>query len=95
MNHGEGHPCEHAVLQCDRDTKNAIAGQIARLEELKAQLGQLPASSPEAQTLRREAIRIVNQLYEQCKATHCSCRISSWYYQTSVALGAPMSWTPL
>ena len=91
INHGDQHPVLHASLQESRETREARVRQLARLDELKA---QLPAS-PEAESTRREAVRVLNQLYEETKGAHCSCRISSWYYQTSVALGAPLSWTPL
>ena len=95
MIHSEGHPCEHANLQCDGASKDAVAAQIVRLDNLKCQLGQLPADSPEAQSVRREAIKIVNQLYESLKGSFCSCRIPGWYYRTSAEWGAPLSWTPM
>ncbi len=95
MNHGEGHPCQHAALQCDQASKEAVAGQIATLDELKAQLGQLVVGSPEAEAVRREAIRVVNVLYEQTKGSFCNCRISNWYWRISAELGAPLSWTPM
>ncbi len=95
MIHSEGHPCEHANLQCDGASKDAVAGQIMRLDDLKCQLGQLPADSPEAQAVRREAIKIVNQLYESLKGSFCNCRISGWYHRTSAELGAPLSWEPM
>jgi len=95
MIHSEGHPCEHANLQCDGASKDAISRQVAALNELKARLGQLAVGSPEAEAVRREAIRVANVLYEQTKGSFCNCRISNWYWRISAELGAPLSWTPM
>ena len=95
INHAEQHPVLHASLQESRETREARIRQLARLDELQAQLAQLPTDSPEVESTRREAVKVLNQLYEETKSSHWSCKISSWYYQTSVALGAPPSWTPV
>ncbi len=95
MNHGAEHACLHASLQVDGPSKDAVRAGIKKLDDLKCQLGQLPADSPEAQAVRREAIKIVNQLYESLKGSFCNCRISGWYHRTSAELGAPLSWEPM
>ncbi len=94
MNHAEQHPVLHASLQESRETRDARIHQLARLDDLQAELGRL-ADSPEAEVTRREAIRVLNGLYEECKTSHCSCLISTWYYRTSAELGAPLSWEPM
>ncbi len=89
------HPVMHASETETGETREARARQLDKLDDLQIQLGQLPAYSPEAQRVRREAIRVLNGLYEECKTSHCSCMISNWYYRTSAELGAPLSWTPM
>ena len=89
------HPVLHASEGETGETREARARQLARLYVLQTQLGQLPADSPEAEVARREAIRVLNGLYEECKGSMCSCMISNWYHRTSAELGAPLSWEPM
>ncbi len=89
------HPVMHASLDETRETREARQRQLERLNELQAQLAQLPTDSPQAAKVRREALRTVNILYEETKASQCSCLISNWYWRISADLGAPLSWEPI
>ncbi len=89
------HPVMHASEDETGVTREARQRQLARLDELQGQLAQLPTDSPEAEAARREAVRVLNGLYEECKGSMCSCMISNWYHRTSSKLGAPLSWEPM
>ena len=89
------HPVLHASETETGETREARQRQLHRLDELRHRLGQLSVHSPEAKVTQREAIKVLNQLFEACKFSHCSCKISNWYWRISADLGAPLSWTPL
>ncbi len=89
------HPVMHASEGETRETREARQRQLDKLNQLQAQLAQLPADLPETEATRREAVRVLNGLYEECKTSHCSCLISGWYHRTSAELGSPLSWTPM
>ena len=85
MNHGEGPPCEHAALQCDRDSKNAVAAQIVRFDNAMVLLaGDL--SEADVDPMITEAASAMSILYEGAKGNWCNCRVSSWYHASLVAL---------
>lgn len=88
------HPVLHASEHETRETREARQRQLDKLEELRALLGQL-SDPPEVERVRREALRVLNSLFEQCKVSYCSCSISHWYYRVSAELGYPLSWEPL
>ena len=87
MNHSEGHPVLHAHLQVDVDTFLAVTRQVDRLTALVASV------RTEAET--REALQIVESLYEQANGSHCNCRVEGWYRSTRRLLGAPVAWQPV
>ncbi len=109
MNHGEGHPCEHATLQCERDEKLAVRGQIAWLDQSMTRLaGDLPQADVEPTIAA--AARAISNLYETTKTSWCNCRVASWYHRSLVELQryavkhlgekvgverVPVNWTPL
>jgi len=94
-NPDNSHPVLHASLDETHETREARQRQLEKLNQLQGQLTKLPTNSPQAEKVRREAIRVLNGLYEECKGSMCSCMISNWYYKTSAELGAPLSWMPL
>ena len=94
-NPDNSHPILHASLDENHVTLEARQRQLEKLTTLQAQLTKLPTDSPQAEKVRREALRTVNILYEECKTSRCSCLISNWYWRTSANLGFPPSWTPL
>jgi hypothetical protein len=87
MNHNDQHPVLHAHQQCDVDTFLAVTRQVDRLNALIGQCRN------DADT--REALQIVESLYEQSKGGFCNCRVEPWYRATRRLLGAPVAWQPV
>ncbi len=85
MIHSEGHPCEHANLQCDGASKDAVAGQIMRFDNAMTLLaGDL--SEADVDPLIKEAANAMEILYEGAKGSWCNCRVASWHHTSEVAL---------
>ena len=85
MNHGEGHSCQHAALQCDQASKEAVAGQIVRFDNAMTLLaGDL--SEADVDPLIKEASSAMEILYEGAKGSWCTCRVAPWHHASEVAL---------
>jgi hypothetical protein len=109
MNHGEGHPCEHAALQCDRASKDAVAAQIVRFDNAMVLLAG-DISDGDVEPMIKEAASAMSILYEGAKGSWCNCRVASWYHSSLVQLQrhairywgelkgrekVPVNWEPL
>lgn len=85
INHAEQHPCQHAALQCDRASKDAVAAQIVRFDNAMVLLaGDL--SDSDVEPMIKEAVNAMEILYEGAKGSWCNCRVASWYYANLVAI---------
>ena len=85
MNHGEGHPILHACLQTASDQRDAMAGQITRLDQAMVRLGGELGEADVEPTIA-EAANSLSILFEFGKVSWCNCRVAGWYYTSLIDL---------